>query len=157
MSPSLSLSYRIYGLFFDVIKFCQKHTRPPVFCKMSNVQDIVFCQKRSTASRSFWRSALFDFVSVIFIMRTKEKMIWTDAERIVAPVTDLKIFWDWAVFHFPRKTMRFLLLFMGKSKRSITFVFTGRPKPTRICFNNLGPKAFFNFLHMGRLCQRHLI
>jgi len=106
------------------------------FCK--------FCMSMSFAKSM---AALISGVIIIISMRSRLKMIWIHARRIIARMQQYFSFWYFANNQFVTNAMSTYatpILMSSNANRSIaSSIRISEPKPTRISFIDLRPKSFF--------------
>ena len=101
---------------------------------------VIFTSKFIFFNMSFV-STFFNHILVIIIKRSKKKVVWIYAGRIVAFMKNAKSFWNLAIVNYPRSSMclKKFYVFLSRRNLAITFrLFTAKPNPTSF--------SFFNFL-----------
>lgn len=116
--------------------------KPPIFQKEIDFINVQKAQLVFSTFLAISRSALSVAILIIFSIRAKKKVIWSNARRIVALVKNIHPMRDRSFVNFPGKTMRShgcpVHLYFPVS----IFVCVSSPIPAPLAFGNVFPKSF---------------
>lgn len=94
-------------------------------------------------------SSFFKHISRVIEMCAKKQMVWIYASRIVAAMTNQKIFSNWSMMNFIRKTMGFFRFAFYFDTPIAACKFTSNPLPTGMKRNEFN--SFKKALHLASI------
>lgn len=93
-------------------------------------------------------SSFFYHIGCICFSSSKEQVIWPNAGRVVAFMTNQLSFWNFSKVNFPRSTMRFYFPVTVCANRAIGIRWwhcASNPKPAALSFVNQIPKSIYKW------------
>src|SRR5258708_6279911 len=106
MPPISSVQDGIDSLWMNSILFRQGWPTDSLFMKMADVAHLLCIQyMRPAAFSAIVLNGLAAFCNRILLIisfRSEKQMVWPNARRVVAFVTNLNILWNRTVMQFPR-------------------------------------------------------
>lgn len=151
LNPSLHANNVGYGAVTHAINFSYLHES--FFCHaifFSNFPHCIPCQFSLRIQFSFWfkriKSVFINTITHIVGLSSNEKMIWTNASRIITFMTDKHSLWNFSNMNHVRNSMseHVLAFSAAHSNSSISFrIFGSKPNPARFCFFDFFKKSDF--------------
>lgn len=148
MFPGIAFDYARYATFSNMELFSKFPVIHSAIVKFANFNNIIFCYLGTSifnTYRSSCASFLYHIKNIIF-SRSYKQMLWIYAAWIIAMVTNVKSFGEWAIMNMIRDTMC-QPFFRLKSGLTISpAIFSLSPFPTWRCHVLLNRSIFINFI-----------
>lgn len=166
MLPNISMYNFRYYKTMNRIDSCKFMLRYAKFMQSSNVQDFLFGKFRTWVTLSYRRASVpptfFHHVVRIVSLRTREKMVGVNTNRIIAVMTRLMTLFDVSVFKIKRNTMGIVPnALTANTKRNHTvpcFSFLTLPHPTTVHREDDSIKFFYQLrMHKTIIPQRLVV